>query len=93
MLIGTQRTELNYRILSTLIQLGQGVKSSVLAEHLQVAQRDVVGRLQALKRREMVAYERNSRAPSAAGLWTVSKQGRQSVSQMTTASQGKSASR
>ena len=81
MLTAPQRTELNCRILSTLNELGQGVKASELAEHLQVAQRDVVGRLQALKHREMVTYERDGNAPSAAGLWAVSEQGRQMVSQ------------
>jgi len=93
MLTHPQRTALNQRILLTLTQLGQGVKASELAEHLQLAQRDVVGRLQALKRREMVTYERNSYSPSAAGLWAVSDQGRQIASQMATASQGESASR
>ena len=93
MLTGTQRTELNYRILTTLNQLGRGVKASSLAEHLQVAQRDVVGRLQALKRQEMVVYERNGSAPSAAGVWAVSEQGRQAANQMAIASQEKSTSR
>lgn len=80
MLTGPQRAELNHRILSTLTQLDQGVKASELAEYLQTAQRDIVGRLQALKRREMVLYERNGSAPSAAGLWAVSEQGRQAAS-------------
>lgn len=84
MLTHPQRTELNHRILSILTELGQGVRAAVLADYLQVTPRDVVGRLQALKRREMVTYERNGSVPSAPGLWTVSKRGRQMVSQMET---------
>jgi predicted DNA-binding transcriptional regulator len=82
-LTGPQRTELNHRILSTLIELDRGVKAFELTAHLQVAQRDVVGRLQVLKHRGMVTYKRNSRAQSAAGLWVISEQGRQMVGQMT----------
>jgi Mn-dependent DtxR family transcriptional regulator len=79
MLTATQRTELNHRILSTLTEFDRGVKADALAERLQVTQRDVVGRLQALKRREMVTYERNGGAPSAPGLWAVSEQGRRTA--------------
>ena len=79
--------------MSLLTEFGQGVKASELAEHLQVTQRAVVGRLQALKRQEMVVYERNGSAPSAAGVWAVSEQGRQAANRMATASQEKSTSR
>ena len=81
MLTATQRIELNHRILSTLTESDQAVRAAVLAERLQLPQRDVVGRLQALKRREMVTYARNGSEPSAPGLWAVSEQGRQMVSQ------------
>ena len=81
MLTDTQREELSYRILSTLTELGQGVKASALAEHLQVAQRDMVGRLQALKRRGMVVFVRDATQPYAAGLWSLSEQGRQAIDQ------------
>ncbi len=77
MLTGTQRTELNHRILSALTRLDRGVTASELAAHLQVAPRDAVGRLQVLKHREMVTYEHNSRSLGAAGLWTISERGRQ----------------
>jgi DNA-binding MarR family transcriptional regulator len=82
MLTGTQREELSYRILSILIELDQGVKASALTEHLQVAQRDVVGRLQALKRRGMVVFVRDATEPYAAGHWNISEQGRQAIDQM-----------
>jgi len=81
MLTAAQRTELNQRILSALTEFGQGVKSSVLAEHLQVAQRDVVGRLQALKRQRAVTYDGSGGYQSAAGLWTISKQGSERMRQ------------
>jgi DNA-binding IclR family transcriptional regulator len=84
MLTATQRTELNHRILSTLTESDQGVRAAALAQRLQLPQRDVVGRLQALKRREMVTYERDGSTPSAPGLWAVSEQGRQMVSQTDT---------
>jgi DNA-binding MarR family transcriptional regulator len=73
----TERTELSPRILQALIELGRGIKASELAECLQVPLRDVVGRLQALKRRGLVTHERNSEAPGAAGLWAVSEEGQQ----------------
>jgi len=58
MLTGAQRSELSDSILSALVERGRGVKASELAEHLrQFTQRDVVGRLQALRRRGMVTYE------------------------------------
>lgn len=79
---GTQREELSYRLLSTLTELGQGVKASALAERLQVAQRDVVGRLQALKRRGMVDYERDATQPYAAGHWSISELGHQAINEM-----------
>ena len=82
MLTGTQREELSYRILSTMTELGQGVKASALAENLQAAQRDVVGRLQALKRRGMVVFMRDATQPYAAGHWSLSEQGRQAIDQM-----------
>jgi DNA-binding IclR family transcriptional regulator len=80
MLTAAQRIELNRRILSTLTESDQSLRAAVLAERLQLPQRHVVGRLQALKRREMVTYKRNGSAPSAPGLWAVSDQGRQVVS-------------
>jgi hypothetical protein len=78
MLTGAQRSELSDSILSALVERGRGVKASELTEHLrQFTQRDVVGRLQALRRRGMVIYERGGESPSAAGVWIVSEQGRQ----------------
>ena len=83
MLIGVQRAELDNRILSALVELGWGVKASELVDHLRTAQRHVIGRLQALKRRGMVTYERDGASPSAAGIWAVSERGGQVASQVT----------
>jgi DNA-binding transcriptional ArsR family regulator len=84
MLTGAQRSELSDRILSALVERGRGVKASELAEHLrQFTQRDVVGRLQALRRRGMVTYARSDESPSAAGVWIVSEQGRQVTAEIT----------
>ena len=78
MLTGALRSELDSRILSVLVDLGRGVKASEVVAHLrQVTQRDVVGRLQALKNRGLVTYARSDESPSAAGTWTASEQGRQ----------------
>ena len=78
MLTGALRSELDSRILSVLVDLGRGVKASELVAHLrQFTQRDVVGRLQALKNRGLVTYERSDESPSAAGMWVASEQGRQ----------------
>jgi hypothetical protein len=94
MLTSTQRSELNHRILSTLTQFGHGMKASELGEHLwQFTQRDVVGRLQALKRQGMVTYERDSESPGAAGAWAVSGRGRQVASQVAIATEGSSTSK
>jgi len=68
-------TDMNHLILSALMEFEQGVKSSVLAGHLRLTHRDVVGRLQALKRQGSVSYVRSSPYPSAAGLWYVSEEG------------------
>ena len=91
MLTGAQRSELDDLILSVLVELRQSVTASELAAHLrQFTQRDVVGRLQALKRRGVVTYERGGESPpfgdlrpSAAGVWTVSEQGRQVTAEIT----------
>ena len=84
MLTGAQRSELDDLILSVLVELRQSVTASELAAHLrQFTQRDVVGRLQALKRRMMVTYERGGESPSAAGVWAVSELGRQVTAETT----------
>jgi hypothetical protein len=60
---------MSVRILSALAEPGWGVKASELAEHLrQYKLRDVVGRLQALKRRGMVTYERGGESSPCGGL-------------------------
>ena len=71
----TERSELDRLILSALNEWGQGVPSSVLARQLDVPQRAVVGRLQALKRRGAVAFDRDETYPGAAGVWSVSEGG------------------
>jgi DNA-binding transcriptional ArsR family regulator len=84
-----QRSELNRRILSTLTRVGRGMKASELSEHLwQFTQRDVVGRLQVLKRQGMVSYARDGESPSAAGVWAVSDRGRQAANQAALATEG-----
>ena len=94
MLTGAQRLGLSDRILSILVELGQGVSASDLAGHLrEVTQRDVVGRLQALKNRGLVTYARSDESPSAAGTWTVSERGRQAVSQVVIVTEGSSTSK
>ena len=70
----TERTKLDRLILSSLDRWEQGVPSSVLASHLDVTHRVVVGRLQALKRRGSVAFDRDGPYPSAAGVWSVSEE-------------------
>ncbi len=85
MLTATQRTELNHRILSTLIESGQSFRAAALAERLHLPHRHVVARLQALKRRGTVTYEHDNSSPSAPGLWAVSEQGREMVSQTSAA--------
>ena len=68
-----QRSELDRLILSALNEWGQGVTSSVLARELGVTHRVVVGRLQALKRRGSVIFDRDDAYQSAAGVWSVSE--------------------
>lgn len=83
MLTRLQRTALDNCILAILAERGQSIRASELSEHLQVAQRDVVGRLQALKHRGMVDYERDATQPYAAGHWSISEQGQQAINEMT----------
>jgi DNA-binding IclR family transcriptional regulator len=75
----TQRSELDRLILSALSEWEQGVTSSVLARQLDVPHRVVVGRLQALKRRGSVTFDRDDAYPSAAGVWSASEGGAGSV--------------
>ena len=71
----TERTKLDLLILSALDEWGQGVPSSALARQLDVPHRAVVGRLQALKRRGSVTFDRSGTYQSAAGVWSVSEEG------------------
>ena len=48
-----------------------------LAEQAGALQRQVVGRLQMLKRQGAVAFRRYGSAPSAPGRWTLTQEGRQ----------------
>ena len=70
-----ERSELDHLVLSVLTELGHGVTSSVLARQLDVPHRAVVGRLQALKRRGSVTFDRSGTYQSAAGVWSVSEEG------------------
>ena len=79
MMTGAQRTELNERILSILDGLDQGSKAFDLAERLDVAPRDVVGRLQSLKRQGLVTHEQLGQYSSSAGQWFISDAGRESI--------------
>jgi predicted ArsR family transcriptional regulator len=81
MLTATQRTEMSHCIVSTLIESGRGFRAAALAERLQLPHRHVVARLQALKRRGIVTYEHGDGSPSTPGIWAISEQGRQIVSQ------------
>ena len=74
---GTGRAKLDHRILTALAERGWGVKASELAGHLNVGQRDVISRLQSLKRRGAVRYDRDEHYPGAAGNWSISEQGQQ----------------
>jgi DNA-binding IclR family transcriptional regulator len=71
----TERTKLDLLILSTLDEWGPGAFSSALARQLDVPHRAVVGRLQALKRRGSVTFDRSGTYQSAAGVWAVSEEG------------------
>ena len=73
------RVELSHRILCTLAEYDQSVIASDLAHALTVGQRNVVGRLQALKRRGMVSFERDAAQPYGAGYWRITEQGRQAI--------------
>jgi predicted ArsR family transcriptional regulator len=79
MLTATQRTKLNHRILSVLIESSQDVRAAALAERLQFPHRHVVARLQALKRQGIVTYERGDGSPSTPGIWALSERGRRMV--------------
>jgi DNA-binding IclR family transcriptional regulator len=79
MLTATQRTELNHRILSILVDSDQDLRAAALAERLQTPRRHVVARLQALKRQGIVTYEHGDGSPSTPGIWALSERGRQMV--------------
>ena len=94
MLTGAQRSALSERILAVLVGLEQGMTASDVAGHLrEVTQRDVVGRLQALKNQGLVTYARSDESPSAAGMWTMSERGRHAVSQVVMVTEGSSTSK
>jgi predicted ArsR family transcriptional regulator len=80
------RMELSHGILCTLAGNNRSMIASELARALAVGQRDVVGRLQALKRRGMVSFERDAAQPYGAGHWRISEQGRQAIDPTATGS-------
>lgn len=81
------RVELSHRILCTLAGSDRSMVASELAHALTVGQRNVVGQLQALKRRGMVAFERDATRPYGAGHWRITEQGRQAIDPTATGSE------
>lgn len=73
------RAAMDRRILCALLVEGKHMRADELADLVGARLRVVVGRLQSLKREQVVAYKRNGSAPSAPGLWTITELGRQRI--------------
>jgi predicted ArsR family transcriptional regulator len=73
------RIELDHRILRALATGRQSMIAFELAQALAAGHRAVVGRLQALKRRGMVAFERDAANPYGPGHWRIAEPGRRAI--------------
>jgi predicted ArsR family transcriptional regulator len=74
-----EHAALNDRILRSLSANGQDMTARKLAGYVEAPLRQVVGRLQVLKRQGVVTFARYDSAPSAPGRWALTEKGRRTI--------------